>query len=525
MTAPELVCEPIDTRRPFKGQDQDIPGRVAAVISVLSIVVSLTTIAVWGMIAVAHAGDAYLVTHVSGVRMVQARYLDHGVLYPPLYDGHHYGGTRMMPLSIVLHAAAARLTGEYLTSGRLLTFLTLMALVSVVFALLRRRRCPPAAAAILAVSLLITEPGYHAGFSLLLADALSVLLQLGAVSTLVSGAARSRTLAAAALSALAFMTKLSAFWAPMASVLWLAITSPKRLVLFASAYALLVIVLTGAVSLASEGRFFENMFGLSLAGIDGPAAALHAPTHLLRILFFNTPALWAVAPVAVLAVGIRLRRRELSITDIGLICHLPLLLVVFADIGADANHLLDLAVLTVLAIGRAASYRSPTLDESPVAARECRPLRLTVIQGGVTLLALWIAVTHLVIRVPDVQGAVAAFRTGASHAHRPLERWIRVEDAILSEDPYVPVALGQTPVIADPFMLPRIGKRHPEAIDALVRRIEAREFDVIILLAPLERSWWWERFHFGSGVITAVDRAYTFSRGAEGYYLYTPRRD
>src|SRR5262245_53752449 len=78
-----------------------------AFISALSIIVALTIVLVWAFIVIAHARDTYLLTHVSGNRMALARYLDEGVLYPPLYDGHNYGGTRIMPLSIVLHASAA----------------------------------------------------------------------------------------------------------------------------------------------------------------------------------------------------------------------------------------------------------------------------------------------------------------------------------------------------------------------------------------------------------------------------------
>jgi hypothetical protein len=48
-----------------------------------------------------------------------AKYANEGVLYPPLLDGQHYGGTHWTPLPILLNAGAARLTGEYLTSGKL----------------------------------------------------------------------------------------------------------------------------------------------------------------------------------------------------------------------------------------------------------------------------------------------------------------------------------------------------------------------------------------------------------------------
>jgi hypothetical protein len=147
---------------------------------------------------------------------------------------------------------------------------------------------------------------------------------------------------------------------------------------------------------------------------------------------------------------------------------------------------------------------------------------LTVVQTGVLLFALWITTTHLVVLVPDVYTARAALTAGGDANHRPLEEWITVHDKILSEDPYVPITLGQVPVVMDPFMLLRIGKSHPDAVQALIERIDAKEFNFVILTAPIERTEWWERFHFGSDVIQAIDRSYDFSRGAEGYYVYTP---
>jgi hypothetical protein len=135
---------------------------------------------------------------------------------------------------------------------------------------------------------------------------------------------------------------------------------------------------------------------------------------------------------------------------------------------------------------------------------------------------MWITVTQLVVLVPDVHTALDSLRAGVVNDSRPLESWIGRGDSILSEDPYIPVALDQTPVVADPFMLPRIGQRDPEAVLALVGRIEAKEFDFVVLSFPLERDWWWERFHFGSNVMEAVGRAYEFSARAEAYYLYEP---
>jgi hypothetical protein len=41
-----------------------------------------------------------------------AKYANVGVLYPPLFDGQHYGGRRWMPLPILLNAGLFGLPGN-----------------------------------------------------------------------------------------------------------------------------------------------------------------------------------------------------------------------------------------------------------------------------------------------------------------------------------------------------------------------------------------------------------------------------
>jgi hypothetical protein len=96
---------------------------------------------------------------------------------------------------------------------------------------------------------------------------------------------------------------------------------------------------------------------------------------------------------------------------------------------------------------------------------------------------------------------------------------------ILSEDPYVPVSLGQTPVVLDAFMLLRLGREQPGAILDLIGRIEAQEFDLVVLVVPLEPldQPWWSEVDFGPDVVRAISEAYVFSGRTQGYYVYEPR--
>jgi hypothetical protein len=101
---------------------------------------------------------------------------------------------------------------------------------------------------------------------------------------------------------------------------------------------------------------------------------------------------------------------------------------------------------------------------------------------------------------------------------------------LLSEDAYVPISLGQRPVVLDPFMLWSIAKRDPAARDDLVRRLDAREFDAVVLFdRPEARATstdvrlWYDRHHFGREIVDAIERNYRAASMSGGKWIYEPR--
>jgi hypothetical protein len=143
------------------------------------------------------------------------------------------------------------------------------------------------------------------------------------------------------------------------------------------------------------------------------------------------------------------------------------------------------------------------------------------------LLLLWLNLGALAVTVvPDLQPALATLRgvAGDTHSRRPLAGRATAATRLLSEDPYVPVSLGQRPVVLDPFMLLRVGRQNPAAAQHLVERIRAREFELIVLVEPLQPvdRPWWRDVHFGSEIAAAVADAYVPDGTVQGYYLYRP---
>jgi hypothetical protein len=478
------------------------------------LVVGAAVAAAWVLLAAVHLDDRYRLDHVAGARMALARYLNDGTLYPPLYDGTAYGGTRFMPLPIILHAAMARITGEYLVSGKLLAYGTMLGLLGVTFVLLRRLRCPFPIALGLLAAVLTTGTGLVAGLGLR-ADSLPLLLQLLAVATVAGSRRPAATVAGAALAAIAFSAKLSAVWAPLAICVWLAVVDRRRLAWFLSAYGALVGGVLAVLGAVSDGRIFENVFGLSTAGMSGAGSLLQGPSALLRLLAEEATATWALLPAAAVAAWLAIRQRQVSIYVVSLACCLLVLVVVLADVGTGWNQLIDLVVLTVLVVGELAGRSRP----DPLAA---------VVAAVLAVILLWVNLTGLVVTLgPGVREAVETLRGTPRYDRQPLSGQATPATSLLSEDPYVPVSLGQRPVVLDPFMLRRLEDRDPAAVQRLVDRIRAREFELVVLVVPLQPpdQWWWRDMHFGTRVTRALADAYTESGRAQGYYLYRPNPD
>jgi hypothetical protein len=468
----------------------------------------------WLILAAAHVDDRYQLDHVSGVRMALAQYFDHGTLYPPLYDGRFYGGTRFMPIPIVLHGSLARLTGEYLVSGKLLGYAVTLALLATMVVLLRKLRCPLPVALILPALVLTTKTGLATAMDIR-ADVLPLLLQVLAVWIVVSTARRGATVAAAALAALAFMAKLSAIWAPIAIIIWLVRRDRNRLVSFSLSYVVAVGTLMLLFTGLTQGRMTENVFGLSVSGVTGPSVLL-APYRFVHLLVEVATTAWAIVPLVALAAWIAVKARLGSIYLVSLFVAFAVLLVVLTDVGTGWNQLIDIVVLSAVVIGELAarvSVGSSGLDE-PAAQTVGTVIGLTL---------LWVTLSGFVVTLaPPVKTTISG---ELSYRKDPLPAQTYSGASIMSEDPYVPLSLGQVPIVLDPFMLPRLAEKEPDAIPDLIRRIETQEFDIVVLVEPLDpvdRSWWSE-LDLGLDVVRAISSAYTYAGRSQGYHLYEPR--
>jgi hypothetical protein len=504
--------------KPAREGDDSYSG-LATLLKVALVTVGVAGIAGWLVLGLFHIGDRYRVGHVQGHWMALARYANEGTLYPPLFDGVRFAGTRHMPLPILVNAGAGRLTGEYLRSGKAVAIVLFATLLVLVFVVLRQLRCPwPLAVALIGL-LPATSTGALVG-STVGGDVLPVVLQVGALLAVTAALRRDKpgwVLAAGALAGLAASSKLTGVWAALTVLSWLGLRQDwRRLAAFAAVCGVSAALAIGLVQWASDGRFLMTLLTLTFAGTGGPVGSIRAPNQLMFFGIRDATAVWILAPFAVLGVLAAGRPSALTVYHHALGWSLILTLVVFTDVGAGLNQLLDLAVLTIVMVGYLAS-RLPL-----------ERLGTTTLATALVLAVIWAGATGVRGFVPDLREAVASVRTGktpAKYTPRPLADVVAPDDTLLAEDPGIPVLLGQTPIVLDAFMLRRLDEVQSETVDVLVARIRHGEFDHVAMINPLdEDDAWWQYYHFGLRIVRALRETYVLVGQVDGYFLYEPRR-
>ena len=472
----------------------------------------------WLALVALHLSDDYRVTHYQGVWLTVADAARQGRLYPPIFDGEHYAGTRYMPGPIVLNGFAAGLFDDPLVGVKLLAAVLMATLLALVIVVLRRCSCPWPVAVTLAATIVATDTGLQAGTSIS-GDLLPTVLQTGALAVALGGRERRHLAIAGVLAGFGMASKLTGVWGGAAVTTWLVMTRQRHTAaLFAAVCVATASLSLGAVQVISNGGLSQHLLAFSLAGVHGGDSLLRGPNQVLYNLLGHAWSTVVLFPMAALGVLLPGRSRQISILHIALAYALLLLVITYADVGTGFNQLLDVVVLTALAVGdlagRAASVARP----------EAAVLSLTVLVSVV-----WAGGLDLVRTVGlDVRAAVAVATSG-----RPVTRAaiaaagiVKPQEEVLAEDPSIYVALRRQPVVMDPFMVMRLDRVRPQLVDPLIARISARRFDLVVLVVPLDDGsldYWWNDFHYGPRVAAALRNSYRADGTLGRYFLYRPR--
>jgi hypothetical protein len=493
-----------------------LPGRPIPTATLLRLQdILLTTVGVGAVVvvlfmALVHLQDRAFSDHVSGAWMAFTSRAQHGTPYPPLYDGTHYGGTRWMPLALGVNLAFAALGTDLIFTGKLASLALGSATLAVLYALLRRLGVDRPMAVCLTGVTALSEPLLLALWAPYRGDSPAALLQLLALYVALQRPLSARAAGVAGgLSGLAILAKASAGWAPMAIGCLLLFSDRRRLGLFVGAFVGVAGLGLATASVLTDGRMWESLTALS-TGQLGLRRLLGSPQKMMIILERTVQPLWLLLPVGVAelvgaaALG-RWALHHLAFGAAGVVAW-----VVFADPGVYSNHFIDLMALTALAVG----------------GLWVRLGRLNPASWGRGLLAalvVWAAAGGYDVKVSEE--VKAWWRGTADHGLDIYARLARPDDLILSEDPTVPVRLGQTPVVMDAFMWRRIDELHPELTRPLYARVEAEEFDRIILLYPAEAGilqGWYRRAHFSEPFIRAILAHYRLAMSEQGFHVFVP---
>jgi hypothetical protein len=508
----------------MNGDSRDLPGSEAEFTLRRSLSLGLyavagALVAGWLTLAIFHLGDDYHVTHVQGVWIAAAEAARVGQLYPPLFDGEHYAGTRYLPLPVLLNALASTIVGDPVTGGKLLALVLMLVLLVLVTTILRDLRCSWSLAGALAAIVVGTQVGLQAGTTIG-GDLLPVVLQTAALGLVMRPRSLLTLVVAGGLAGLAIASKLTGLWAFFGITTWLLL---QRKWSQAATFGLVSVgtgtIVLGAVQLLTVGGLVDHVRAFAVAGIHQSWFLLRGPNRLLYNLLGSASGTVVMLPFAVLGAFLVARREDLSVIHLSLGYALLLLLVVYADIGTGSNQLLDLVVLVVLGAGHLAGQ---------TAGPDGRNRMLTPLQVAVAVAAIWAAGLDLVrTQGVDLRAAVAASKAEGPHerATNLIADLVGPGDDVLAEDPSVYVALRRRPLLMDAFMLARLDRARPEWVDPLIARITDRQFDLVVLVVPLQDEtleFWWTDFHLGPRVAAALRRTYRADGQVGRFYLYRP---
>ena len=404
----------------------------------------------------------------SGVWTALAQDFAKGVFYRPTYSAFGFGGTRYMPLFFVVHGVLIRLAFDPVTAGVVLTVLGIVLFDAALFLTLRELGVDWPVAVPLALL-----PHAAVSFQLLSlqvkGDFLAAALNLGGIWCGLRYARRRAApwLVACVLCCLgAFLTKLTAVAGAVLIWGWLWERKDRRAAgAVGGSLALLAALALGGVYWASDGRALASFRAVATGGMHlGYAVA--APVWLL-LAAVQDPVFLLVVSVAALYSVDAIRRKAWTVPATYFWLAAGVTVVIFSSPGTDTNHLLDLLAASVLVFGERLTH-APRTAKLAVA--------LPVVFAGLialTWLPGMISIKSLIEKggKPERRSvAVIARRLGPA-AHD-----------LLSENPILPVELGERPRVLDPFNLRLLASQRPDIAADFGARIARGQFGAVVLV-------------------------------------------
>ena len=510
-------------------------------LSALSSVLALSLISATLFHSLLHLRDSSSMTFADGIWVGLAFWANQGVLYPPIYDGQHFAGTRYMAIPILAHAGMARMTGQWIAAVNINYLVWTSALLTILFLSLLRLRCSPAIALTLCACVLISVPGRLVTFTAR-NDSLPVFLQLSALLLVARSQAKIGFVGGAGvLSALAVMSKISAVWGGLAIASSLVLRRDTRgLLWFVSAAAIARRRCLGFVLVPKRGSDRGELPRVHIPGVRSPSELGALPAGYRGYQLYNgchhfpPTNLWLLAPLALTRIALAVCSRRVTPYDLAfLICGL-VTCVQFGSEGVAENHLIDMACLVLLSVGALwAPYdcidASATHKEVGASARPCH-LELATehwIRPLIAVTTIWGILTVIVAERFDkvLLGEVRTARGDAGDIGFEPGRWpdsFPGSPKIISEDATLPVVLGQSFAVLDPYLLARYEHLYPEWYCEFVDRVRRGDYPLLVLLQDLHKPSppEWYEISFGIGLKEVFLSRYRFKEKLGRFFIY-----
>ncbi len=441
--------------------------------------------------------EAYL-GYAEGIWSVLAIDVAHGTFYRPLDGPLGYGGTRYFPLFFTAHGALIRAGFSPVTAGHLVATAAVILLVSAVVWLVRLAGGRPITALAAGAAVLACQPTQMALLTIR-GDGLAAALALTGVALV---AARRPPWLAAGAFTLAFATKPTSAYAPVAAWLWLWL-SGHRAAAWRIAWqtALGFVVLLAVMQAASAGRALA-VIAASASGGGTWRSLLVAPIALAHILR-RVPESLACLMAAVVVI-LRVRPAGWSIAHVAFgLCALATV-AIFASPATVENHLVDLVAWSVIV---AATWA--TRD-----TRRMKVVTIVLLVGGLTAGATAAA------RWRERDGLDA--RTAREHA---LAAVADVAAPVFVEQPMLAAKAGWQAFLVDPYLFSLRVTRDPHALDRLLDDLDQQRFGAVILEHSALDLAVQDTFPgpAGSRFLTALREHYTLAAVVDGRPIFRPR--
>ncbi|MFQ5449959.1 MAG: hypothetical protein ACE5E9_04985 [Nitrospinaceae bacterium] len=491
----------------------------------------------WGAGVAAFSGSFFLLIwflpgaipaeHTSGVWAALAHDFSNGILYRPLFDGQGYGGTRYMPLFFVIYGVFITLFNDPVWTGFFLSLFSALLLDAGCFFLLRESGLK-ATLALPFTLLAHASIAYQLLTLTVKGDFLAAALNVWGIYFALRHLRKSSwfylTLSSFAFLG-AFMTKLTTVGGFAAVALYFIIRKRNQSLLFlTAATGSLAAILLLVIDLYSHGNAIASFQACALGAINF-GYAIRTPLWFIRIIvqdpFFLIIFILTIF-LFIKSVSSHWRTFPYLYFGITLISTL----IIFSSPGTDHNHLIDLLFSCIWILG----------------------LQFTGAEGfsrfynftfGILISALVISWLPGTPSIKDIMGPLGkptretfqyiAQRLGPNAKH------------MLSENPLLPIMLGQRPIVMDPFSLRVLAQKFPAIQKDFTRKIKNQFFGAVVLLdysgAPLDRlqeamqkhtSLGVDRFygevHFPPGFLELLKSHYVLSFVKRPYVVFEPRK-